>query len=76
MKAIKGNKVYTVDGATKKAYLSQGYDIVDDDGKLLEKSPSATVSYSDYTAVKAELDKIKPEYETIKAELDKIEAKK
>ena len=59
MKAIKGNKVYTVDETSKKAYLSQGYDIVDDNGKLLEKSPSATVSYSDYAALKAENEKLK-----------------
>lgn len=61
MKAIKDNKVYTVDEISKKAYLSQGYDIVDDNGKLLEKSPSTTVSYSEYAAVKAELDKVKLE---------------
>lgn len=59
MKAIKGNKVYTVNETSKKMYLSQGYDIVDDDGKLLEKSPSATVSYSEYVTVKAELEKLK-----------------
>ncbi len=69
MKAIKGNKVYTVDETSKKSYLSQGYDIVDDSGKLLEKSPSATVSYSKYAAVKAELDKLKSE-----AEIDKIKS--
>lgn len=59
MKAIKGNKVYTVDETSKKAYLSQGYDIVGDDGKVIEKSPTATVPYSEYQAIKAELDKIK-----------------
>lgn len=59
MKAIKNNKVYTVDETTKKQYLSQGYDIYNDGGKLLEKSPSATVPYSEYSAVKAELDKLK-----------------
>lgn len=59
MKAIKGNKVYSVDETTKKQYLSQGYDIYDDSGKLIEKSPSATVPYSEYAAVKAELDKLK-----------------
>lgn len=59
MKAIKGNKVYTVDETSKKAYLSQGYDIVDDNGKLLQKSPSATVPYSEYAALKAENEKLK-----------------
>lgn len=59
MKAIKNNKVYTVNEITKAQYLSQGYDIYDDNGKLLDKSPTATVPYSEYAEVKAELDKLK-----------------
>lgn len=48
MKAVKNNKVYTITETTKKAYLSQGYDIVDDSGKIIEKAPTATVPYSVY----------------------------
>lgn len=59
MKAIKNNKVYTVDDMTKKSYLSQGYDIYSDDGKLLEKSPLSKVSYEEYSKVKTELEKLK-----------------
>ena len=54
MKAIKGNKVYTVDETSKKAYLSQGYDIIDDSGDIIEHSPTATVPYSEYAKVIAE----------------------
>lgn len=54
MKAIKGNKVYTVDETSKKAYLSQGYDIIDDQGDIIEHSPTATVPYAEYAKVIAE----------------------
>lgn len=48
MKAIKDNKVYTVDAASKGDYLARGYDIYDDNGKLIERSPSSTVSRKEY----------------------------
>lgn len=51
MKAIKGNKVYTIDETSKKAYLSQGYDIIDESGNVIEHSPAATVPYSEYAKV-------------------------
>lgn len=54
MKAIKGNKIYAVDETTKRAYLSQGYDIIDDSGDIIEHSPVATVPYSEYAKVIAE----------------------
>ena len=54
MKAIKGNKVYTVNETSKKSYLSQGYDIIDDSGDIIEHSPVSTVPYSEYAKVIAE----------------------
>ncbi len=48
MKAIKDNKVYTVDGSSVKDYLARGYDIYEDNGKLIERSPSSTVSRREY----------------------------
>lgn len=54
MKAIKGNKVYTIDETSKRAYLSQGYDIIDESGDIIEHSPSATVPYSEYAKIIAE----------------------
>lgn len=48
MKAIKDNKVYTVDETTKASYLAAGFDIFGDDGKLIERSPSSTVSRKEY----------------------------
>lgn len=59
MKAIKENKVYTVDELTKKEFLAQGYDIVDNEGKVIERSPSATVPYAEYERVCKECAELK-----------------
>ena len=48
MKAIKDNKVYTVDDTTKGVYLASGFDIYDDNGNVIERSPSSTVSRKEY----------------------------
>jgi hypothetical protein len=61
MKAIKDNKVYTVDEKSAKEYLARGFDIFGDDGKLIERSPSSTVSRKEY-------DNLLAAYEALKAE--------
>ena len=48
MKAIKDNKVYNVDESTKSTYLAAGFDIIGDDGKVIERSASSTVSRKEY----------------------------
>lgn len=48
MKAIKENKVYTVDEVSKESYLARGFDICDDEGNVIERSPSASVSRAEY----------------------------
>lgn len=75
MKAKKANKVYTVNEDTKEAYLREGYDIYDDDGKLLKKSPVSTVSYAKYEEVEKQLEKLKKENKTLKARIAELEAK-
>lgn len=67
MKAIKDNKVYTVDEVTKASYLAAGFDIIGDDGKVIERSPSSTVSrreYDELLAKYAALSAEKPEEES------------
>lgn len=66
MKAVKANKQYTISETEKPSYLAQGYDILDDDGSVIEHSPQAAVSYSEYekqlnenTALKAEIERLK-----------------
>lgn len=65
MQAIKDNKVYTVDETSKKAYLSQGYNIVDDNGNV-EHAPTDTVSYEKYAKLLEENKKLKAEITKLK----------
>lgn len=66
MKAIKDNKVYTVNETTKKTYLNQGFDIYTE-GKPVEKAPSSTVPYEQYAALQAENAELKAEIEKLKS---------
>lgn len=68
MKAIKENKVYTITETQKDAYLSQGFDITDDKGEIIEHSPKSTVQYSEYEKLLAENKKISAENAKLKAE--------
>lgn len=66
MKAIKDNKVYTVDEVSKKDYLAQGFDIIDDNGNIIERNPSAAVPYSEYAKLLAEVERLKAQEKTKK----------
>ncbi|MBQ8377948.1 MAG: hypothetical protein IJ031_09145 [Oscillospiraceae bacterium] len=66
LKAVKGNKVYKTDEAGKKNYLAQGFDIYDDKGKVVEKSPQSTVSYEAYSKLEAENKALKAEIKKLK----------
>ena len=59
MKAIKANKEYRITEANKQAYLNDGYDIIDDQGKIIEYSPKKTIKYSEYQKVVKELEELK-----------------
>lgn len=59
MKAKKDNKVYEVDKITKDRYVKDGYDIYDDDGKLIESARNKTVSYEEYEKIRKELEDLK-----------------
>lgn len=59
--AVKENRTYQVgeNETLRKAYLAQGFDIVDENGKVVENSPSKTVPYSQYAALLEENTKLK-----------------
>lgn len=58
MKAIKENKIYTIDEIGMEIYKSQGFDIYDDDGNLLEYGIGKKVSYEEYLKLKRELEQL------------------
>ena len=75
MKAKKENKIYEVDKITMDRYIKEGYDIYDDEGKLIKNAKNKTVSYEEYEKVKKELEELKkaktkePTVEEIKLKL-------
>lgn len=68
MEAIKGNKVYTIDEAEKGRYIAQGYDIVSNEGEVIQYGAGKTVPYEEY-------EKLRKENETLKKELAKSKEK-
>ena len=75
MKAKKENKSYRIkDELEKNRYLKEGYDIYDDDGKLLEHSPLKKIAYSAYAELKEENKTLKAENETLMERVKTLEA--
>ena len=62
MLAQKDNKTYTITEQEKKMYLADGYDIYSDEGELLERSPSATVSWAVYEKALARIKELEAEF--------------
>ena len=48
MKAVKGNKVYTIDETQQKFYEESGFDILNDQGDVVAYGRGKTVPYGDY----------------------------
>ena len=59
MTAEKDNKVYTIDESTKDRYAAEGYDIRDDDGKVIAYGKGKTVPYEKYQRVLQELESLR-----------------
>lgn len=70
MIAKKDNKEYSVTKETKAMYLKDGYDIYDDDGKVIEYSPKKVVSYNEYIQ---KVEKITYENEELKTQLEEAQ---
>lgn len=68
MRAEKGNKVYKIDESTKSRYQNDGFDIIDDDGKIIAHGKGKTVPYEDYM-------KLQKENEQLKERVKELEAK-
>lgn len=68
--AIKANKVYPVNDNSKEEFLRQGYNIIDENGNLVESSEKTKVPYEKYEKVKNELEKANEELEKANEELE------
>ena len=75
MKAKKENKVYTITTEQeKKRYLKEGFDIYDDEGKLLEHSPLKKIAYSKYAELEKKNQDLVAENEAMKAKVVDLES--
>ncbi|EJT5912990.1 hypothetical protein N2W46_000237 [Clostridium perfringens] len=74
MKAIRKNKVYTINETEKSYYIAQGYDILDDEGEIISYGAGKSVSYEEYRKVKDRLDLLELENEKLKEENKKLKA--
>ncbi len=58
MRAVKGNRVYTISEREKPSYISRGFDITGDNGKVIAYGKGKSVSYDEYAKIKTELEKL------------------
>lgn len=57
LKAIKENKEYTISQEQKNRYLFEGFDIIDESGKIIQYSPKKKIEYNKHVQILAEKDK-------------------
>lgn len=56
MKAVKGNKEYSIEESVKKSYLDRGFDIMDDEGEVVAYGRGKTIPFEEYAALVKELE--------------------
>lgn len=76
MRAVKGNKEYTIEESQQKGYQDMGFDILDDDGKVIAYGRGKTVSYEEYMKVVREAEALRTRIAQLEAETLAKEAKK
>lgn len=72
MKATKGNKVYTIDETQQAMYQAQGYDIVEDNGTVIQYGAGKSVSYEEYKALEEKAMKLEKENKKLKKENEEL----
>ena len=74
MTAEKDNKVYTIDQNQVAAYQTAGFDIRDDDGKVIEDGGDTSVPYSVYAKFLKENEELKQQISSMEAEEENAKA--
>lgn len=72
MKAVMENKVYTIDETQKAMYQAQGYDIIDDEGKVIQYGAGKSVSYEEYKTLEEKALKLEKENKKLKDEIKEL----
>ena len=61
MKAVKGNKEYTIEQSQQKFYQDSGYDIKNDSGEIVAYGKGKTVPYGDHAKAVEEIGRLQNE---------------
>lgn len=76
MKASKGNKVYTIDQTQQERYVKEGFDILDDSGRMVQQGAGKTVPYEKFQTVAAENAALKKQLKIAQEALKKAKEQK
>ena len=58
MRAVKGNKEYTIDESQQKSYQDAGFDIVSEDGQVTAYGCGKTIPYDEYMKAVKEIERL------------------
>lgn len=75
LKAVKGNKSYTITEQEKNAYKTQGFDIYKGN-KLVENGVGKSVSVEEFNKLKAENESLKKKNSKLENELKELKGSK
>lgn len=59
MRAVKGNREYTIDESQQKFYQDSGFDILDSDSNVIAYGRGKTVPYEDHMAAVKEIENLR-----------------
>ena len=83
MRAVKGNREYTIDETQKKGYQDSGFDILDDTGTVIAYGRGKTVPYDEHMKAVREIGRLQElaaekntEIESLKAEIAELKEMK
>lgn len=83
MRAVKGNREYTIDESQQKFYQDGGFDILGDNGETIAYGRGKTVPYDEHVKAVKEIERLRElaaerntEIETLKAEIAELKAGK
>lgn len=75
MKAIKGNKEYTIDDTQKKFYQDSGFDIIGDTGEVVAYGRGKTIPYEDHMKAVKEIEKLRKLVNDLREENEELKVK-
>lgn len=75
LKAVKGNKAYTITEQEKNAYKAQGFDIYEGN-KLVENGTGKSVSIEEFNKLKTENETLKKKNSKLENELKELKGSK